>query len=271
MLKFNLIVAAFIMSLLVGCGQQDHEKLVLTGSSTVAPLIMVIAEKFEVAHPEVRIDVQTGGSSRGIADVKAALSDIGMVSRGLKPNESQLFAYTIALDGITLIVNRQNPVMNLKQSQIVDIFTGKINNWQAVGGSDQSITVVNKSEGHSTLGLFLEYYQLKNNQIKADIIIGDNQQGLKIVSGNPWAIGYVSIGSAEYEYTQGAPIKLLDVNGIAASTEMVKQGKFPIIRPLNLVTAKESQGLVTQFIKFAQSPVVHDLVKKQYFIPFHEK
>ncbi len=242
-------------------------KLVITGSSTVAPLVAEIAKRYEMEHPEARIDVQTGGSSRGIADARQGTADIGMVSRSLKDNEKDLQAFTIAKDGISVILNRDNRVQNLSDKQIVNIYTGKIDNWKLVGGTDAPITVVNKAEGRSTLELFAEHFKLKTKDIKADVVIGDNEQGIKTVAGNPNAIGYVSIGSGEYAATHKTPIKLLPVEGIAASIANVSNGTFPINRPLNLVINKPPTGLTKNFIDFARSQKVQDIVQEQYFVP----
>ena len=249
----------------VANGQQG--KLVLTGSSTVAPLAAEIAKRYEVEHPEARIDVQTGGSSRGIADARQGTADIGMVSRALKANEKDLQAFTIAKDGISVILNRDNRVQNLSDKQIVNIYTGKITNWKLVGGTDAPITVVNKAEGRSTLELFAEHFKIKTKDIEADVVIGDNEQGIKTVAGNPNAIGYVSIGSGEYAATHKTPIKLLPVEGVTASITNVSKGTFPISRPLNLVTKTTPTGLQKSFIDFARSPQVQDIVKEQYFVP----
>ena len=243
------------------------QRLVLTGSSTVAPLVGEIARRFELRNSGVRIDVQTGGSSRGINDTRNGTAAIGMVSRALKSNEQDLHAFAIALDGISLIVHANNSVATLSQQQIVDIYTGKITNWKAVGGQDARITVVNKAEGRSTLELFLSYLQLRNSQIKPHIIIGDNPQGIKTVAGNPHAIGYVSIGAAAYEAERDVPIRLLPLNGMDASVTNVRSGDFPLSRQLNLITRAPPSGLSQRFIEFARSEQVHDLVEAQYFVP----
>ena len=243
-----------------------QSKLVLTGSSTVAPLAAEMAKRYESEHPNVRIDVQSGGSSRGIADARQGVADIGMVSRSLKETETDLQAFTIAKDGVSVILHKDNPVSRLSDSQIVGIYTKKITNWKAVGGKDASITVVNKAEGRSTLELFAHYFKLEPKAIKADVVIGDNEQGIKTVAGNPNAIGYVSIGSAEYGATHGSPLKLVPVQGIEASIANVANGRFPISRPLNLVTKTTPTGLEKEFIEFARSQGVQDIVKQQYFV-----
>lgn len=242
-------------------------KLSITGSSTVAPLVLEIAKAFEKRHRNVRIDVQTGGSSRGIADARSGLADIGMVSRALSPTESDLSATAIALDGIGMIVHRTNTVSALTDAQIVDIFTGKITDWKEVGGSSGRISVVNKAEGRSTLELFLAHFKLKSSAIKASVVIGDNAQGVKSVVASRGSIGYVSIGTAEFEVEQGTPIKLLPIGGIKASTENVRNKTFPLSRPLNLVTRRKPAGLVKDFIDFAGSPDAIPFVKEQFFVP----
>jgi phosphate transport system substrate-binding protein len=114
--------------------------------------------------------------------------------------------------------------------------------------------------------LFSQYFKLKNTDIKAQVVIGDNEQGIKTVAGNPNAIGYVSIGSAENSVANGESVKLLPVGGVPATTANVQNGTFPISRPLNLVTKTEPQGLAKEFINFAQSQQVSDIVKKQNFV-----
>ncbi|MFT7463104.1 MAG: phosphate transport system substrate-binding protein [Pseudohongiellaceae bacterium] len=250
-----------------GADRGERRTLVLTGSSTVAPLAAEIGKRFESLHAGVRVDVQTGGSSRGIADTRQAVADIGMASRALKNEEHDLFAFTIAQDGVCLIAHRDNPVEALTDKQVVAIYTGRMTNWKDVGERDAPITVVNKAEGRSTLELFLKHFQLKNSEVRPHVVIGDNEQGIKTVAGNPNAIGYVSIGTAEYDTNHRVPIKLLPIGGVEASIENVSAGTFPLSRPLNLVTLTEPEGLAKTFIEFARSRGVHDIVRSQYFVP----
>ncbi len=246
--------------------QASDYRLTLTGSSTVAPLVSEIAKRYEALHPGVRIDVQMGGSSRGINDARMGLADIGMVSRALKSSERDLSAFVIAMDGIGIILHKSNIVSQLDDEQIIAIYTGKTRNWRQVGGKDVPVTVVNKAEGRSTLELFLYHFALKNSQINAQVVIGDNQQGIKTVSGNPGAIGYVSIGTAEYEEARGTPIKLLPMSGQPATVEAVAKGRYPLSRQLNLVVKSPPSGVIKAFIAFAQSAGVKDLVEAQFFV-----
>ena len=261
--------AALLALAALGAGPASAQdvRLVVTGSSTVAPLALEIGKRFEKLNKGVRVDVQSGGSSRGVSDARSGLAQVGMVSRALKADESDLTAFAIARDGVGMIVHKSNPVGLLSDEQIKAIYTGRIRNWKEAGGKDAAIMVANKAEGRSTLDLFLGYFGLKNSEIKAHAVVGDNLQKVKTVAGNPNAIGYVSIGTAEFEEQAGSPIKLLPMGKVAATVEAVRDGTFPLSRPLNLVTKGPPQGMVKRFIDFARSKDVNDLVREQFFVP----
>jgi phosphate transport system substrate-binding protein len=243
-------------------------KLTITGSSSVAPLILEVAKVFEKLHPKVRIDVQTGGSSRGITDARRGSADIGMASRDLTPAErNELDQHVVARDGICMIVHARNTVAELNEQQIVDIFTGKVSDWSMVGGSPGRVTVVNKAEGRSTLDVFLAHFNLKNSEVKASVVIGDNAQGVKTIIGNTGGIAYVSVGAAEFEVQQKTPLKMLPLRGVVPSTASVANGTFPLSRSLILVTKGAPNGLAREFIAFATSSKVNDLVREQFLVP----
>jgi phosphate transport system substrate-binding protein len=166
-----------------------------------------------------------------------------------------------------MIVHATNPIDAMSDAQIVDIFKGRINRWSRIGGPAREITVVNKAAGRSTLELFLKHFQIKNTDVDADVIIGDNEQGIKTVAGNPNAISYVSIGAAEYSAKHGVSIRLMPVGGVEPSVENVRNGLFPLSRPLTLVTAAEPQGLAADFIRFARSAQADKIVRSQHFVP----
>jgi phosphate transport system substrate-binding protein len=189
-----------------------------------------------------------------------------MVSRALKEEEKDLIPFLIGIDGVAMIVHADNPIAELTRQQIIDIYVGKINNWSELGGADEQIVVINKAEGRSTLDLFLEHFDLKSTDIQPDVIVGDNEQDIKAVAGNPHSIGYVSIGNAEYDINVGVPIRLLPLEGVEATRETVATERFPMRRPLNLVVAKQPEGLVLDFINYARSADVRDIVESFYYV-----
>lgn len=264
---FTLLVNFFILAFSVSVTAEEKNKLLITGSSTVAPLVAEMAQRYESLHSDIKIDVQTGGSSRGISDAFRGIVSMGMVSRDLKPKEKELHVTTIARDGIAIIIHADNPTKVLKFDDVKGIYTGDIKNWKGLGGEDRSIVVVNKAAGRSTLELFLHYLKLKLKQVKADIIIGDNQQGIKTVSGNPNAIGYVSIGAALQAIKEGVKIKTLPMEGVKATLKSVETGRFPLARPLNVVTKEKPTGKVRDFLDFMLKPEQADLIRSLNFVP----
>ncbi|MEM8993233.1 MAG: phosphate ABC transporter substrate-binding protein [Acidobacteriota bacterium] len=268
----SICIAAAVLLSVLACGGGSAEgppsrQLVITGSSTVAPLISEIAQRFEAENPGVRIDIQTGGSSRGLSDVRQGLADIGMVSRSPRSGEDGMQWFPVAKDGLAIIVHAQNGLDGLDEAQVRSIYRGDITDWSAVGGQAAPITVVNKAEGRSTLDVFLNHFDLASPDIQASVVIGDNQQGLKTVAGNPDAIGYVSIGAAELEAQLGTPVKLLRLGEAVPSTDAVRTGEYPIARTLHLVSAATPEGLAATFLAYCRSPAVADLVEGQYFVP----
>lgn len=252
----------------VGRTAKPSAKLLVTGSNTMAPLIMEIARRFEALHPGVSIEVQAGGSGRGISDTLAGKADIGMVSRALTEKDVDLKPFAIARDGVCLIVHRDNPVKSLATRQIVDIYTGKTSNWKAVGGRDARIAVFAAGTERSSTELLTSYLGLNHADIKAQAVLGDNPARVKAVSENPNAIVYLSVGEAERTARTGAPIKLLPMEGIAATSKTVRSGDFPLQRSLTLVTKELPKGLAKAFIVFALSAQVTDLIRKHDFIPY---
>lgn len=244
------------------------KRIMITGSSTIAPLMSELAQRYEVNHPELRIEVETGGSSRGIADARRGVVDFGMVSRVLKPEESDLRAYTVAWDGIAMIVHSSNTLSELSEAQVRAIYLGRIRNWKELGGEDRAIVVVHKAQGRSTLELFLEHFLLSAQEVRPSTIIGDNQQGIKLVSGNPSAIGYVSIGAAEYAANNGVSIRHLPLIGIESTRKNVQNGSYPLRRPLNLVVKGDlNRPEVKGFIDYCLSLEANDAIEEMFFVP----
>ena len=245
------------------------DRLTLTGSSTIAPMISEIARQFEKDHPGVRVDVQTGGSSRGIRDAKNGVADIGMSSRALKPAElTGLKTKTIGWDGVAFVVHADNPVGELTREQLIDIYTGRVDNWLALGGNDAPIVVSNRAAGRSELELIVKFLGLKPTDIKADVIDGETQQSIKTVTTNVNAIVYTSVGAAHHAAQQGEPIKLLPLGGVFPTIETVRSGEFPLARPLVLIQpAESSNNLARAFVRYAASSKVDNVTRSLGYVP----
>src|SRR5262245_61043249 len=106
---FCPVIRSAALALLFLLAPQAHaQKLVVTGSSTIYPLMTEIAQRFEGQNPGVSIEVRSGGSAKGIADLRGGAADIAMVSRQLAANERDLFTFSLCRDGAAIVVHRGN-------------------------------------------------------------------------------------------------------------------------------------------------------------------
>lgn len=108
--------------------------IVLAGSTSVAPVMDVLADKYKELNAGVTIEIQQSGSSAGITSAIEGVCSFGMASRELKTDEAtQLECVTIAMDGIAVIVNNENTVADIKGEQVKNIFLGTVKNWSEIG------------------------------------------------------------------------------------------------------------------------------------------
>lgn len=259
---------ALLLLLAGGSAAAQTGRLLLTGSTTMAPLMVEVAKRFQRLHPGVQIEVRMGGSGRGIGDARAGKADIGMVSRALGAEEGDLHGISIARDGVAVIVHKDNPVSVLSDRQLLDIYSGKIANWRQVGGGDTPLhALAGPPEGASS-ELISQYLRLPYEQIKAQGRIGPNAERSAAVAADPQAIIWISLGAAEREVRAGIPIKLLAVDGVAASSRNVRNGNYPMSRPLILVTRGTPTGVARAFIEFCVSSQATDMVVAFDFVPY---
>jgi len=105
----------------------------VAGSTSVTPLMETLQEAYQELNPNVTFEMQSQGSSQGIKAAIDGTYEIGMSSRELKDDEkSQLNEHTLAIDGIAVILNKENPTTDLSSENITNIFTGEITKWSEV-------------------------------------------------------------------------------------------------------------------------------------------
>ena len=244
--------------------------LLLTGSSTMGPLVIDIAKRFSARHPRVKIEVQGGGSGRGIDDARAGKASIGMASRALGEKERDLRGYSVGRDGIAVIVNKANPVTDLSEAQVRAVLTGRISDWGRIGGRPGPIVFIGRTPGRGSTEVITHFLKVKEEQLQPLRSAGENKDLIAAVATEPAAIAYMSVGEAEGDALAGAPIRLLRIDGVAASAASIGRGDYAISRPLILVTRSAPAGAARAFIDFAISPSVADLVRKHDFIPYED-
>lgn len=275
LVRLTLCSAAFafasLMPPLAGAQTSSGTRpLVVTGSSTVYPLITDIARRFEGLNPGITIDIRSGGSGKGIADLRSQGSDIAMVSRPLADNEQDLFAFPLCRDGAAIVVHRSNALNGLNSRQLSELLTGNITDWKQLGAHPGAIKLAWRTEGQAIPELLLQQLKLKPEQIRRHATFFENADAVKFAAGDRNAITVAALGVAERSAKSGVAIKLLAYEGVAASTGAVRDRTYTLSRPLILVTRSVPTGLQKRFVDYAVSSAVTDLQEKYGFVPYYE-
>lgn len=255
-------------SLIAATALPAQADLAISGASTVLPIVKKAAERFS-QHTQIAVSVQGGGSEVGVRDVLAGVTQLGMVSRNLHADEhEQLQVETLGYDGVALIINQRNPLQQIDRTSIVQIFNGTLTRWQPLNGQDKPLVPVVKDIGRSTRELFDHFFGLNEPPATA-YTIGSDTAAILYVAADPYAIGYVSIGSTLHAQSKGSAIKMLDLDGITANRDNVRNGRYPLLRPLNLVYRAQPNVETQQFLAFMRGSEGQRVVADAQFIPLH--
>jgi phosphate transport system substrate-binding protein len=243
---FCLCFSLLSLTLLTGCGR-NADSVVIAGSTSVQPFAEVLAQDYMASHPGVSIDVQGGGSAAGIMATQSGTTDIGMSSRNLQGSETTLWSIEIARDGIAIIINPKNPIMNLTLQQVADIYDGKTTNWDQIGGKKGDIDVFTREDGSGTRSSFESLVMGKNQIMARSMVENSNGAIRQLVADDPAAIGFISLGLVD------STVKALDLAGIVPSRANVVDGTYNLSRPFLFLSLKPPEGLVKDFIDFTMS------------------
>lgn len=212
-------------------------------------------------RPGIVVNVQGGGSSAGIQAVKTGAAHIGMSSRELKEDEKDLYEIEVARDGLAIIIHPSNQLVNLSTEQVKSIFSGEITSWETLNGRDKEITVVVREEGSGTRDSFQEMVMGKTRITKRAIVQDSNGTVREIVSRDPNAIGFISLGLVNEK------VKAIALNGVFPTEGAILKKEYRLVRPFLFLTKEEPQGLAKKFIDFVLSEEIQTLVPNEGLIP----
>lgn len=227
----------------------------MDGSSALAPLAQAAADSLKDANPNLSITVNAGGSGKGLTDIANKSVDIGnsdvFASEKLTPDKANgLVDHQVCLIGVATVVNPSVTVSNLTKAQLIDIFTGKVTNWNQVGGSDQTIVIVNRPTTSGTRALFKKDALNGAEEATGKALQQDDSGVLEqTVAQTKGAIGYLALS-----YTGGkTDIKLLQLDGVAPTYDNIYSGKYPVWGYEHMYTNGDATGVVKSFIDYMTS------------------
>ncbi len=269
-----LLAASLAAAAAAGCGgrgvskdQPIHGQVKVAGSTTLLPLAQEAATEFMARYPGTNVEVQGGGSSAGITELKERVIDIADSSRDLQPGENPdgtLVDFKVAFDIIAIVVNPANEIRNLSREQAKAIFTGKITNWKQLGGMDKEIVVVIRDQASGTREVFDSKVLGATPEkpvfsVASAIESSSNGVIREIVGSTKTAIGYISYG---YVNNQIRPVSL---DGVRPDIPNSISGRYPVARFLHMFTRGQPTGAVKGYIDFVLSDGFQDrVVGKEY-------
>lgn len=245
----------------------------IKGSDTILPVSVAESRAYIEQHPETNIVVIGGGSSLGIASFIEGEVEIAMASRKIKESEISIAAgkgiepveTEIGWDGISVIVNKKNPVEKLSIEQLQSIYAGKVTNWKELGGNDEKIRVLVRDQSSGTYGFFKEHVLIDMEYTKTAIIEPNTQAVVKDVSADTASIGYIGLAYADDS------VKTLGL-GTSEGTfypeaELIRKGTYPLSRPLYYYTNGEPEGTVKEYIDFVLSEHGQEILSEIGYLP----
>ena len=234
MLSIALLACLLVLS---ACsnehGGSTANRISLSGSTSVSPFAEHLAELYQKRHLGTAINVQSLGSTAGIQAAINGVAEIGMSSRALKKEEAdKLDQVVIARDALAVIVHPSSPVASLTLTEVQKIFLGQITNWRELGGADATIVLVTREAGSGTFGAFEELLLKGAHPVASALRQGSNGAIRQVVSGDPNAIGYISLGIVDVS------VKAVAINGVQPSVQHVLENKYKFVRPFMFVWRK---------------------------------
>ena len=272
--------ACLSAALLAGCGNNNNSDTpsstgdeggntssltgtVATGGSTsMQSLMSMMQEAFMAENPDVNVTYDPTGSGAGITGASDGTLDIGLSSRVLHDDETDVEAITVCLDGIAIVTNTANPVENLTLEQLAGIFTGEITNWSEVGGNDAEIVVIGREAGSGTRDGFEEIVGVAD-QCQYDQELTATGAVTAAVAANENAIGYASLSAVDDSVNDPT------VEGVACTEETVQDGSYVLQRPFNFVVKKDAElsDAAQAFITWATDGSANEWILKAGCVP----
>lgn len=253
------------------------------GSDTIVNLALAWAEKYQSVDPDLRISVTGGGSGTGIASLINGTVHIANASRPIKQDEiDQANAngydpveHVIAKDAIAVIVNPNNPVNELSLQQISDIYSGKISNWNEIGGEDRPIVRLSRETNSGTHVYFLEtVLRLGEKENKTlfsrDTLLLPSSEGIiNEIRTNPNAIGYDGLGYVPKDLKMIAISKDGVSPYVLPSIASVNDLTYAISRDLYMYTLGEPEGEIKTYLDWIHSDEAQQIVAELGFVPIN--
>jgi len=243
--------------------------LIVAGNGPEQTMIEGLARAFEKANPRAYVDVVWDDHSKPVEMVKGGDAHLAVTGA----EDASLAATQIAWDGIGILVHLSNFTKEVTRQQVADIFSGKVREWSDLGGPETKILLIDRPKNQNIREAF-EHQLGIDGKIPANAkVIAKDDKVIKTVVGTlpPLsAVAYISLSQGLAVVTSGVAVRLLPVDKVEPEVPTVKDGRYPLRRPVLLLAKKDPNPLVEAFAQFALSPAGKQIITDSY-IPFERK
>jgi phosphate transport system substrate-binding protein len=237
--------------------------ILAVGSTALQPLVEEVGQKFmaDARYTKIAVQVQGGGSGTGLTQVSGGQADIGnsdvFAEEKLKDADAdkakELVDHQVAVVAMATVANKDVGADSLTKQQLVDIFSGKITNWNEVGGIDAKIVIINRPSSSGTRSTYEKYaLGTKVEDLEGAILEESSGNVRKLVAETPGAIGYLALS-----YLNDT-IKSIQYDGIDATVEKVISGEYPVWAYEHMYTKGEPNEVVKAFLEYMTSDEVQN-------------
>jgi phosphate transport system substrate-binding protein len=239
--------------------------ITVSGSTSIAPLTRELFKGYLKAKPgSVKFVLTEGGSDIGVNDVARGRSSIGASSRDPKPSDPGGLTFSrIARDGVCVVTSPSNPVPNLSQEQVQNIFSGRIRNWADVPGAKATGTIdlVTRTPASGTQDAFQNIFMGPELNVSSSAAQkSSNGLAQQAIRSNRNAIGYL-----DFDFIAGThPVSY---KGVACTLRNAKAGTYGGVRNFFYVTRGAPTGATKKFIDWVRNSSAAKKIVASNWVP----
>lgn len=231
-------IASVLAAFAVPHGKQ---RLTVVANASTATVAAAAAQAVTVKDPSVQCEVKVQCDRMDACAAAAPGTAMVFTVAGLPPTDEVANEVSLGVRGLAFVVHPHRELAGLDRAQIADLFLGRIANWQQLGGPNAPVRLLRTTDPDDldSLSRYLGR-SIQTTSTDVDAFHGD-ERCLRVVAGDPFAIGTMSIEAAERAVAAGAPLRILPLDGMAADTQHVDAGTYPLVRTLQVRVTGSSE------------------------------
>jgi phosphate transport system substrate-binding protein len=259
----GLVFAGLLFFMGIPASAEVAGSMVIAGHGPEQRTMEALARAFEKANPRAYLDVVWDDNSKPVEMVKTKHAQIAVTGA---PEEG-LRSFQIAWDGVVIMVHRSNFTKEITKQEVGELFSGKFKMWADLGGPDTKVLLIDRPRNQNTRDAFEQQLGIVGKIPEGTKVIAKDDKVIKTIAGTlpPLsAVGYLSLGQALEAVASGVPVRLLPVDKAEPETPTVKDGRYPLRRPVLLLSNHEPNQLIEAFEQFALSDAGQKIISEFY-------